>query len=107
MGDKHGLIWGFLNLSLFYLDQRIPEEVLLYAQKGLPYAQQTGDGMSLGLLYMNMGSAFRFKGELIQAEIYTREVEKLLHQYDQNQRYQSLYAKTEQLRRSLTIRQTG
>lgn len=187
MGDQHDLIWGFLNLSMVYLDRRIPEEVLFYAQKGLPYAQQTGDDMAMGLLYMNMGSAFRFKGELTQAETYTREaelifrrlshssrlasalenlgliymnqqkwsdsrfylecaleiwrklenkffeiqnmtywveyelarreteraaerlkhVEKLLHQYDQNQRYQSLHAKMEQLWRNLTVRQTG
>ena len=81
MGDQYGLVRGFQNYSLVYLDTKQPAKALDYLQKALIHAQLTGEQTELGIIYMNMGLAYRLAGDLDQAEAYAKRGETIFEEF--------------------------
>jgi len=85
MGDDHGLMSGLVNLSLLYLDQERPDEALLSSKKALRQATLTGEELQVGIIHMNIGFAYKLKGDLTQAEQYSRQAEKIFRHFSTSQ----------------------
>jgi tetratricopeptide (TPR) repeat protein len=66
---------GYLNLSALYINKQEPDKALNYLDQALFHAQSTGEEFIIGMIYRNMGIAFKSKGDLIQAEAYVRQAE--------------------------------
>lgn len=70
MNDKHGLMRGYINLSLFFVSTHCPDEALTSLTKALLYAQLTGDELTIGTCYLNIGFAYRMKKQFAESEAY-------------------------------------
>ena len=81
MGDSHGLVYGYINLGLLYIETESPDQALYYLEKAQKQTTLTGDEVYLGKIYLNMGVAYRTNGEPIQAETYARKAEKFFRRF--------------------------
>jgi tetratricopeptide (TPR) repeat protein len=75
MDDHHGLAYGFMNLGTLYADMEYPDESLQYSNKALDQANLVREELLLGLITINIGLAYKLKGELSTAELYSRKAE--------------------------------
>lgn len=95
------------NLGLIYMDQQKWSDSRSYLASALAMWRKL-ENKFFEIQNMTYWVEYELaRGETAQAAEWLKQVEQLLHQYDQKQRYQPLYAKMEQLQRSLTVRQTG
>lgn len=81
MSDSHGLMYGFMNLGTLYIKREYPNEALFYSKRALEQANLIGDKLEIGRIYVNMGLAYSLQGELITAEVYTRQAEAICKQF--------------------------
>ena len=75
MADNHGLMRGFINLGLLYIEKEEANKALNYLENAFHQASLTGEETELGLIYLNMGVAYKFNGEPVQAEAKARQAE--------------------------------
>ncbi|MBE7471842.1 MAG: tetratricopeptide repeat protein [Anaerolineales bacterium] len=83
MGDSHGLMRGFINQSALYLEREHPDpnEALVFLEKALQQARLTGEEGEIGRISANMAIAYRLKGELLQAEVYSQQAEAVFRRF--------------------------
>lgn len=68
MRDEHGLVYGYDNLGRLLNEMELPDEALPYLQQALNQAKLVGEEALTGSIHLNMGNAFKLKGELGKAE---------------------------------------
>lgn len=85
LDDQHGLMRGYINLSLLYIDTYQPDEALMSLDVALNYAQQVGDALTLGTIYMNVGCAQRLKKNYEAAESFTQKAATIFRDHSNRQ----------------------
>ncbi|MCP4361246.1 MAG: tetratricopeptide repeat protein, partial [Chloroflexi bacterium] len=73
--DDFGLMLGFANLAILHIDRKYFDEAIACSKKALIHAKAIGEELRVGTFEMNIGLAYRFKGELDKAEEYSRRAE--------------------------------
>ncbi len=73
--DQHGLMRGYVNLCLLYNHMKLPDQALDMVEKAFYQATMTGEELELGRIHLNAGTAYKFKGQLQEAEAHTRHAE--------------------------------
>jgi tetratricopeptide (TPR) repeat protein len=91
MGDVHGLMRGFINQSMLYLEMERPDEALAFLDKALQQAKLTGEEGETGIIYENIGLAYWLKGNLAQAEAYSRQAEVIFRRFFNSERLAELW----------------
>lgn len=77
MNDEHGLMRGFINLCLLYNGMKLPDKALDMAEKAFLQADRTGEELETGRIHLNVGTAYKIKGDLKEAETHTRQAEQI------------------------------
>ncbi|MCK6624213.1 MAG: tetratricopeptide repeat protein [Anaerolineae bacterium] len=80
MADGYGLMLGYLNLGGLYNDSGKPDRALNYLAKGLQQAEQIGEFVAIGRIYINQGKAYRLLGDWAKAEVCTKQAEAIFQQ---------------------------
>ncbi|MEM7345673.1 MAG: tetratricopeptide repeat protein, partial [Chloroflexota bacterium] len=81
MADDYGLMFGFMNLGLFFIEKDRPSEALVWSKKALEKAQLAGEASTIGTIKLNIGISYRLQGDFTQAEQYLRQAETIFHHY--------------------------
>ncbi len=81
--DPHGLMRGFISQSALYLEMEHPnpDEALAFLEKALQQARLTGEEGEIGIIYHNLGLAYWLKGDLVQAEAYSRQAKVIYRRF--------------------------
>ncbi|MCK6628577.1 MAG: tetratricopeptide repeat protein [Anaerolineae bacterium] len=93
MGDAHGLMRGFINQSMLYLEMEYPnpDEALIFLDKALRQAELTGEEEEIGGIYHNLGLAYWLKGNLAQGEKYSRQAEVIFRRFSNQSELAQLF----------------
>jgi tetratricopeptide (TPR) repeat protein len=84
-GDYHGLMRGYANLGFLFNEMNYPYEAISFLRKALKQADQVGEEVIMGVIYRNLGIAYKLKGDLTEAETHCWQAETIFR------RFSSLY----------------
>ncbi|MEM7029527.1 MAG: BTAD domain-containing putative transcriptional regulator [Chloroflexota bacterium] len=79
--DDWGLIYSFMNLSMLYAEQKNGDEVLKWSERALHQANVTGEELAAGTIFMNLGTGYRLKQQLTEAETHVLKAETIFRRY--------------------------
>jgi tetratricopeptide (TPR) repeat protein len=81
MDDKEGLLSGYNNLGRLFNEMKRSDEALATLEKAARYARQVGEEIRIGNIYVNMGIAYRQKGDATTAKECYREAEAIFRRF--------------------------
>ncbi len=81
MADYHGLMFAFTNLGVLYVEMGAVDKALSCSKKALHWAEFTGEELTKGTIYVNIGTAHRLKNELVDAEAYIHRAKAIFQQF--------------------------
>jgi tetratricopeptide (TPR) repeat protein len=81
MNDDKGLVDGYMNLGVLYLEMERPECSLFWSEKALHQAKRTGDELAIGRILNNFGIAYLQSGNLEEAESNILKAETIANRY--------------------------
>lgn len=79
--DPNGLMRGYINLGILYNAMKQPDQALDYLEKAQEQARLSGEVAEIGTIDLQTGIAQRLRGNLTQAESYTRQAEAVFKRF--------------------------
>ncbi|MCB0192215.1 MAG: tetratricopeptide repeat protein [Anaerolineae bacterium] len=79
--DTHGLVYGTMNLGMYYLLVKQPQQSIEFSEKALKCADQVGERLLTGSILVNMGLAYQIAQDYHKAEMYCLRAEKIFQQF--------------------------
>ena len=80
-GDTYGRLKGLINFSALCITKKQADQALNYLEQAQQQAKQLQNETEFGLIYLNKGIAYEMKGELLTAETYYRQAERIAHKF--------------------------
>lgn len=82
MEDHHSLMRGLTNLGGLFCDMKQSDKALPPLHQALDLAKLTGEEAEIGLIYINLGAAYRFMGDTATAASYAWQAEHIFRRFD-------------------------
>lgn len=82
MEDHHSLMRGLTNLGGLFCDMKQSDKALPPLHQALDLAKLTGEEAEIGLIYINLGAAYRFLGDTATAASYAWQAEHIFRRFD-------------------------
>lgn len=79
--DVHGLMYGYMNLGIYYFLTESPQKSLEFSKKALDCAEQVGEQLLRGSISVNIGLAYQLQQDYARAEEYSLQAEKIFRQF--------------------------
>lgn len=81
MGDLYGLHFGQINLGLLCNEIKKPDQALTYLENAQRLTEEIKADVAQGKVFIEMGVAYRLKGEPARAEAYAGRAEQIFRRF--------------------------